>query len=121
MAKAPIANQIDKNIFLECLPVLHRYLHNFAHQLRLICIHMNYWCLNRFGHIRAVETSPRFCRSRCEPDLIISYHMDYPMVCIMVQISHLETFIDDALSSQSSITVDQHTHHFVPVLSLVVH
>lgn len=77
-------------------------------------------CLDGLSHICAVKTSPCFCWGCSETDLVVSYDMDDSVYVVMVQVGHLEAFINDSLAGNCSITVNQHSQTFFLILQCIL-
>ena len=65
-----------------------------------------------------VETAEKWIpviKENEKPDLIIGNNVDYTIALIMVQVRHLEAFINNSLACKSGITMDDNTHslHFI--------
>lgn len=116
MSVSPISDYIDKNIFFKLLAISDCHFNHLVDQLRLICIDMNDGCLDGFSHVCAVKTSPCLCWGCSETDLIVSYDVNDSVYVIMIQVRHLETFVNDTLTSDCSITVNQHSQALFLVL-----
>lgn len=89
VAVSTIADDVNENIFKECLSVLHSDFHDLTYKLGFVCIDMDDGGLNSFGNISAVQACPGLSWCGCKADLIVRYNMDDPMIGVMVQISHL--------------------------------
>lgn len=108
MTISSVPNDINENVLLELLAVVHSQGDHLVHQLRLVTVDVDDRGLDRLGNVGAVDASPGLSRGGGEPDLVVGHNMDHPVDIVVAWVSHLQALVDNALSSHSCITVDDH-------------
>lgn len=119
MSVSPVSDDIDKDVFFELLAIRYCHFDHLVHQLRLIGVDMDDRRLDGLSHVCAVKTSPCFCWGCRKTDLVVSYDMDDTINVVMVQVGHLEAFINDSLAGNCSITVNQHGQALFLILQCI--
>ncbi len=107
MPISTIANNIHKYVFLELLPVVDCQLNYLVNKFRLISIHVDDGGLYGLGHVGAIQSRSCLSRSCCKTYLVVGHNMNYSIYVVIVEICHLQTFIDNPLPCHCSITMDK--------------
>ena len=110
VAISSVPDDVDENVFVEELPVLHSELHNFINHFWFIGVHVEDGGLNSFCHICTIQACSSFSRSCSKPDLVVGNYMDDSVSLVMVQVRHLKTFIHYSLTGKSCISMDYDAH-----------
>jgi len=83
MPEPSVTNNINEDIFMECLSVFDSDLHASIQKIWLICIDMNNWGTDNFSDLCAIIRWSSLPRVRCESNLIIHYNMNNSSSCII--------------------------------------
>lgn len=106
MAISSISDNIDEDIFLEALPVLHCDFHALIEDVWLIGVDVDDWCIDRLCHLSAVIGGPAAVGNSCKTDLVVKHDVDYASGTVVHQVLETERLTDYSLTSNCSVTVD---------------
>lgn len=111
VAKPSVADYIDEDVLVEFVAVFVGDLHALVQQIGLVCVHVEDWSAHHLGNLRAVVGGAGLVLIGGESDLVVHDNMNDASGCVILQILHLQRFVDDSLSSDSGITVyyDRHS------------
>jgi hypothetical protein len=104
---APVADDINDDILLVLRTVISRELTNKRDGLCVVTVDVEDRCVDGFGNIGRIWRRSRETRVGREANLIIDDEVDCAASAIAREIVEAHSFIDDALSCESSIAVKQ--------------
>jgi hypothetical protein len=82
VAEPAEADDVDDDVLVELLPVVHREPRDEHNRLRVIAVHMENRRLDHLDNVRAVDGRPRVTRvRRREADLVVDDDVHVPPVC----------------------------------------
>ncbi len=114
VAEPAEADEVDEDVAMELLTVVHRDLDGEQAHLRIVAVDVQD---RRLGHLRdvgAVDRAARVARvGRGEPDLVVDDDVDRPAGVEPARLRHVQHFLDDALRGDRGVAVDQHRQHLV--------
>lgn len=121
MSVSPVADNIDKNILSEFLAIVHSQFDRLVDEFGLIGVHMNNGSLDGLSHTSAVQSSSCFSGSSGKSDLVVSNDVDDSINVVMVEVCHLQTFVDNSLSSYCCVTVNEDSQRFIIIIEGILH
>lgn len=92
--------------------------------LKAISVDVENWGVYRFGEIRGIHTTPALGGNCGEANLVVYYDVDCSPHCVVLQVGHLNCFVNHALASEGSVTVNQKgnvSHSLVGLLEGSLH
>ena len=104
---APIADHVDDDIFLKCLPIFPCELCHSSARFWVVTVHVENRNLNRLCNIGAVQRRSRELWSSREPNLVIDDEVNGATDAVSTDIAHRQAFSDDALACERSISVNE--------------
>jgi len=105
---------------VEFLSVFCSSFENMVHIVNALCIDVENWRIDGLSKIRRVVTTSSFAWHCCITNLVVNNDMDGTSYGIVFKILHLKGFVDNSLSSECSVSVNQNRYNFVPILSVAV-
>ena len=113
VAVAPVANQIDDDVFLESLPVFQGQAGNKENRLRIVRIHMEYWCFDHLRDVAAVIGRACIRRPAYRKAYLVVYdNMHSTAGAETRDLRHLERLRNDSLPRKCGVAVNQHGQYF---------
>mmetsp|Transcript_17393 Transcript_17393/g.15305 ORF Transcript_17393/g.15305 Transcript_17393/m.15305 type:complete len:315 (-) Transcript_17393:810-1754(-) len=110
-----VTNKINEDILLELHSILQSKLHNLVNFFRFISINVEYWGFNRLGNICTIKTTSSIFLDCSETNLVVTNNVNSTSNLIVIEVPHLEGFINDTLTSNSSITMDSNRENFFTI------
>ena len=108
-----IRNNIHKYITMKFLSEFKRQFCYIGNGIKIISVHMKNRGKRSLRHIRTVGARAAFKIISREPHLIVEHHMNRSSYVITRQLRHLKYLIDNALSCNRSISMNQYRNEFV--------
>ena len=115
MSILPVANQVNEDILVEFLSIAHRNFHASVQYIRLISVHMEDRGLYHLRNFGTVVAGPSVFRVSGKSHLVVHNNVDDTSASVVFQIVHLNALVDDSLTSNSCISVNQNTSHFFSI------
>lgn len=117
---AAVSDQINNTILVESSTPLSSHLAHMHHGLWIVSVDVENRSIDDTSHIRTVGRGPRETGIGGETDLVVGHHMDSSVGGVVGQVRKMHSFIDDALSAEGGITVDQNGHNLLALLVATV-
>ncbi len=111
MAEATIADEIDNNIVFELLSVFCCELKGCDNFVETISIDVEDRAVQCLCEIRRVDTRARFVWVCCKADLVIDNDMNCTTNFVVLQVNHLHGLVDDTLTCERSISVNENGNY----------
>src|SRR3712207_4301894 len=120
MAVLPVTNHIDEDVAVEFLAIAGRNLNTFNNCLYVVTIHMKYRSLDGRCETGRIIGSSCVVEISGKTDLVVDYKMDGATGVISFQATHLQHFINNSLSCNRSISMNENRHDLV-ILAFMNH
>ena len=115
VAVSAVAKQVNINIFMEFFTKLEGSLHGIYHCFGVVAIHMKHGRLGNFCNIGAIHAGTRIEVVGSEPNLVVNDKMYCAAGFVAFQLRHLGNFVNDSLSGNASIAMNQNGGHLAVI------
>src|SRR5690606_6637298 len=102
--------QIDENVFAELLSELHRKVSGKSNRFSVITIDVQHRRIDNLGDVGTIDARTRVIVVCGEPYLIVDHKVDRTTSGVTLKSRHLYDLVNNTLSCDSSVTMDQHCH-----------
>lgn len=110
-----VTDQIDNDILLELGPPIGSELTDESDGLGIVSIDVENGSVDSFGDIGRVRSGSTLSRVGSETDLVVENEMNRSSSSVMRKIVESHSFVNDTLTSESSVTVEEETHRSASV------
>ena len=112
VATPPITDEINDNILVEMIAVIHGQLRHEDDRLGVIAVNVKNGRLHHFCNVRAVLRGARvLALTGGESNLIIQHDVQCAAGTIGPGLGHLKRFHDDALARKGRVAMNDDWHH----------
>ncbi len=108
VAVAPVADQVDDDVFVERLAEAERQRGGSQARLGVVTVHVEDRRLDHLGHVGRVHRRPGRLGSGGEPQLVVHHDVDRPAGAVPGELGELEGLGHHALAGEGGIAVDEH-------------
>lgn len=115
-----VSNNINNDIRAEYLSVLSSDLEHSANIIDAIGVNVENRSIDGFSNVSAVKPSSSVVRSSSETNLVVSYDMDGTSNSVVLKILHLHALVNNTLTSESSISMEDNRNNLGSVVVLIV-
>jgi hypothetical protein len=116
-----VAHQVDDDVLLELLAVVHRQPRDPDAGLGVVAVHVEDRCADHPGDVGGVEARPGRGRAGGEPDLVVDDDVHRAAGAVAAQLREVQRLGDDALPGERRVTVQQDGQDGEALLALVDH
>ncbi|MNL09117.1 hypothetical protein D3C87_1298660 [compost metagenome] len=107
MPKSAVAQNINEHIIPVFLTIFHGQVNGIDQSLNVISVYVKYGRQSYFCNICAIGAGTRIFKVCCKADLVIDDQVNGSACFITIQSGHLDHLVNNTLSGNRCITMDQ--------------
>ena len=112
MPTAPVADEVNDDIFVELISVVHRQLRDEYDRLGIVSVDMKNGCLHHLGDVGAVFRRARIgALASRKTDLVVQHNVQGATGAVSPGLGHLEGFHHHTLPRKGRITMNDDGHN----------